>query len=142
MENKIWMKKCIKCNQLKFINGFHLNVRTKDQHSPWCKTCTLEAKREWRKKNPDRSREINRNTYYNNIEHYREQSLKYAARKRKEWERVLKKEQKECATCGYNKCPAALDFHHIDKSTKSMNISTFCDQKTPNDQNKKMVLQA
>ena len=27
----------------------------------------------------------------------------------------------KCVKCGYNKCNAALDFHHIDSSTKEFN---------------------
>ena len=30
----------------------------------------------------------------------------------------LLKEGKSCEKCGYNKCVAALDYHHIDPSTK------------------------
>lgn len=29
----------------------------------------------------------------------------------------------KCGSCGYSKCPEALDFHHIDPSTKSFAIS-------------------
>lgn len=29
----------------------------------------------------------------------------------------------KCIICGYNKCVAALDFHHIDPTTKSFGIS-------------------
>lgn len=29
----------------------------------------------------------------------------------------------KCVLCGYNKCIAALEFHHIDKSTKSRGLS-------------------
>ena len=29
----------------------------------------------------------------------------------------------ECQLCGYSKCKEALDFHHIDESTKSFGIS-------------------
>ena len=29
----------------------------------------------------------------------------------------------ECEVCGYNKCVEALEFHHIDESTKSFQIS-------------------
>lgn len=28
-----------------------------------------------------------------------------------------------CSKCGYNKCSAALDFHHIDPATKSFALS-------------------
>lgn len=29
----------------------------------------------------------------------------------------------KCSRCGYNKCIAALDFHHINPETKSFNIA-------------------
>lgn len=29
----------------------------------------------------------------------------------------------KCVICGYNRCPAALDFHHIDRRAKRFNIS-------------------
>ena len=29
----------------------------------------------------------------------------------------------KCIHCGYDRCPAALDFHHVDPSKKSFNIS-------------------
>jgi len=31
----------------------------------------------------------------------------------------------KCSNCGYDKCIAALDFHHIDKSTKDFSISSY-----------------
>jgi hypothetical protein len=37
--------------------------------------------------------------------------------------RVLKhKEGLGCSICGYNKCGAALDWHHVDPSTKGMKL--------------------
>ena len=29
----------------------------------------------------------------------------------------------KCSKCGYNKCNAALEFHHVDKSTKEFEIA-------------------
>jgi len=31
----------------------------------------------------------------------------------------------KCQMCGYNKCPAALDFHHLDPSTKDPKWKTM-----------------
>ncbi|QIO02093.1 hypothetical protein rutana_111 [Salmonella phage rutana] len=28
-----------------------------------------------------------------------------------------------CAVCGYNKCPQAIDFHHLEQDDKEFNIS-------------------
>lgn len=33
-------------------------------------------------------------------------------------ERALKLKGGKCETCGYNKCTAALDFHHVGKKEK------------------------
>ena len=30
----------------------------------------------------------------------------------------------KCQICGYNKCKRALDFHHVNPSEKSFNISS------------------
>lgn len=30
-----------------------------------------------------------------------------------------------CKKCGYNKCPGALDFHHVDPKEKEVNYSLF-----------------
>ena len=29
----------------------------------------------------------------------------------------------KCSKCGYDKCPDALDFHHVDESQKEFNLS-------------------
>ncbi|MCF0124740.1 MAG: hypothetical protein HUJ68_03110 [Clostridia bacterium] len=31
----------------------------------------------------------------------------------------------KCCLCGYNKCVSALDFHHMDKTTKEFDISKY-----------------
>lgn len=36
---------------------------------------------------------------------------------------IIKRMGGKCIKCGYNKCPAALECHHIDPSLKDFNIS-------------------
>lgn len=50
--------------------------------------------------------------------------LKYQNARRKVGYDKIKalKESLGCMVCGYNKCHAALDFHHRDQSTKKHNI--------------------
>lgn len=31
----------------------------------------------------------------------------------------------KCVVCGYNKCLAALDFHHLDSSSKEFGIANY-----------------
>ena len=35
---------------------------------------------------------------------------------------ILESRSQGCSVCGYNKCPEALEFHHIDPNTKDMSI--------------------
>lgn len=37
-------------------------------------------------------------------------------------DRLLSYKGGKCISCGYNKCSAALDFHHIDQDSKSFDI--------------------
>ncbi len=51
-----------------------------------------------------------------------------AATQKRSHERMLlklttHKESLGCSVCGYNKCGAALDWHHVDSSTKERRIS-------------------
>lgn len=39
------------------------------------------------------------------------------------------KQELKCAKCGYNKCGAALDFHHLDPSEKDEKISKMISNK-------------
>jgi len=38
----------------------------------------------------------------------------------------------KCEHCGYDKCPAAFDFHHLDPSKKDFNLSTLRNYKLEN----------
>lgn len=42
----------------------------------------------------------------------------------------------ECQVCGYNKCKAALEFHHLDPTLKEYQVSTFQSSR----RNKELVL--
>jgi hypothetical protein len=44
-------------------------------------------------------------------------------RKKKRKTKILELFGGKCVICGYDKCPAALKFHHVDQSTKIFNIS-------------------
>lgn len=49
-----------------------------------------------------------------------------AVNKRRKLLKTLAIEHKggKCEKCGYDKCPGALQFHHLNPSTKSFGIST------------------
>lgn len=43
-------------------------------------------------------------------------------RKRVKKRKMIAYKGGKCSVCGYNKCPAALDFHHLNPETKSFNL--------------------
>lgn len=70
-------KKCSKCNGVKALDSFGVNVGSKDGFNCWCKACKRQyarceynankekhsiKKQNWRKKNPERARAIGRET--------------------------------------------------------------------------------
>lgn len=38
---------------------------------------------------------------------------------------IIKRMGGKCIKCGYNKCPASLDCHHVDPSLKDFNVSQY-----------------
>lgn len=50
-------------------------------------------------------------------------SLNVSNRRRKIKEILTKEAGGECSICGYNRCMAALQFHHLDASEKSFGIA-------------------
>jgi len=51
--------------------------------------------------------------------------MREAVKRRRKKLRVMAREYKgnKCAICGYDKCPRALSFHHLDPKKKSFGIS-------------------
>jgi len=64
-----------------------------------------EKAKTWARNNPDKVRKTQRATQ----------------RRRAQWYTELKRSLK-CERCGYDKHPAALDFHHRDPTTKSFGV--------------------
>lgn len=93
------MKICSKCKESKELEEFYKN---KDKTSGYCKICTKSHKKEH---------------YQSNKSSYQEASLRW-----RKWLIDLKSTLC-CEKCGYNKSPAALDFHHVDPKTRSFGIN-------------------
>lgn len=49
-------KRCSRCKSIKDIGEFY----TQSSRMPWCKACYCEYNREWRRKYPDKARELQR----------------------------------------------------------------------------------
>ena len=109
------MKECKKCKECKNLDEFHQNLRNKKTGlSSWCKVCQKENKKDH---------------YKNNREKYIQNGLKV-----REWFLELKKGLK-CNRCGFSH-PAALDFHHINPTTKSFRRSDV----SPSEKNREKIL--
>lgn len=87
------MKKCSTCKEVKPYSDFYRHNSTKDGYDSNCKQC----------------KSINN---------------KKIVEKRNQIKNQLKIEAGgRCVKCGYNKCMAALDFHHKDPTIKEADIT-------------------
>jgi len=100
------MKICYKCDTEKEESEFSINKTKSDGLNTECKECQKSYFKEYYKKN--QQKQISRVN-------------KTRLNKKNKIAKI--KLDSGCVRCGYNKHPAALHFHHIDKSTKVMNIS-------------------
>ena len=77
--------------------------------------------KEYYQKNKERIKARTRKYNKANLEKVRKWKKKY---REKIKERITKyKLKKGCKICSYNKCPDALEFHHLDKDKKIFGIS-------------------
>ena len=98
------MKECGRCKVEKSVDEFYKNNKNLTTGlSSWCKQCQKSDKKTHYKNNRDKyiQSEVNGRKWFI------------------EYKRTLK-----CSRCGFNH-PAALDFHHIDPSTKSFKMSNI-----------------
>lgn len=127
------IKECGKCHLYKSINQFN---KTGKRLSSKCKSCINEYSKEYRQR-PDIKQKISkyhkeykkdkikrdiinkRQREYNKTEKYKSQknSNRRIWSKTQKYKAILYKGGK-CIICGYNKCQAALDFHHTDPLIK------------------------
>jgi hypothetical protein len=67
MENLFGMKQCTKCKEIKSLDSFGIHHLTKDKLQTNCKICITNNRKEWKKNNPDKDKQIylNKQSYYN-----------------------------------------------------------------------------
>jgi len=103
----ILTKKCTKCKTIKPITEFYKDKQTKDKHGRWCKKCAYDNSINWYRDNKPKH-----NIAQN--KRHRKHKLEY-----------INLKGGECQICGYNKCIAALDFHHaIGDKEKQIALAT------------------
>ena len=101
--------------------------------TPEQKKKAIERAERWQKENPEKKKAAAARYNKNNPEKLQEYRMRLADK----WVTFLKKlGYNSCAVCGYNKCWAALDFHHIDPATKEMGISDWCKSHSLSKENK------
>ena len=86
-----------------------------------------EANAKWRKKNPLYGSRNGRKWRANNAEIVTKKN-----RERKKLHRELKQKLVDifggkCVKCGYDRCPAALDFHHPNPAIKEKSVCSLID---------------
>ena len=64
------------------------------------------------------------NKYYTKCKHCKnlQRSTNNAKSQRSRKLKAVQYKGGKCSCCGYNKCPASLDFHHVNKNTKTAEI--------------------
>ena len=100
-------KRCYVCGLTKPHHAFYRDRSQSDGHMSRCKQCD-NLRNKLRPVSPQR-----RNTR-------RRISLEHQQILRDERNRI---KAKGCALCGYSKCVAALEFHHLEPNGKEINLS-------------------
>lgn len=76
------------------------------------------------KKNKIEMLEYGREYYLTNKDYLKKQALKRRSVVREEWVKLLAElEMNKCSKCGYDKCFAAIDYHHIKPEEKKYNMA-------------------
>lgn len=114
------MKLCNKCLEAKSDSEFYPG-RAK------CKSCVLEEQvlyrdnkreyyrsysRNWRLKNKELSRKYESERYKKRVKKMNDSLSEYFP-------------ERECRVCGYNRCFAAIDYHHLNPRVKSFSPKMF-----------------
>ncbi len=126
------MKLCVKCGENKQDTDFSLQsgIRrdgTKDRNPrlcSWCKKCSCEAAKESYQKRMEKNPELVRAKEREWQRKNKEKRIPIIRAKTKAFkEKCVEYLGGECKLCEYNKCIAALDFHHRDPKTKKFEVS-------------------
>lgn len=114
------MKTCKKCGNTLPLSKFTRDNSSKDGLKSWCAACLSQKQREWREKNLDRSREINRQALHNNADaraqYQRERTLSKAYRARRALNSAVYRgsvvKPGRCQVCGKTEQSFRIHGHH------------------------------
>ena len=122
MNNTPTEKKCPKCGEIKSLDLFYNNKNKHDGKAWACKACDNKRTSAQRRTEKGKALALERSRRHAKRN---PEKRKAACLKNKEKKRQVVNEARSsgCVVCGYNKCNEALDFHHIDSSTKDRSVS-------------------
>lgn len=120
---------CNREKRLQRMRDYYANNKEKfaERSREYRKTDTYkknrkEYSRRYREKHPDTIIELREK--YNSRVDVKEKNKRHRERYRKLWENIIREmNMDKCVVCGYNKCFAAIDFHHVN-GDKSFTISS------------------
>lgn len=122
------MKKCTKCKKFLSYSKFNVRAISNDGLSSWCKNCLKKS--QFTGTLYSNHSIIVMYVYNMNVNSicvysYITSSCKTCEKKRRERAKKISHNLKlnGCAICGYDKCDAALEFHHVNPEDKKFNIT-------------------
>ena len=124
------MLTCTTCGEEKAESEFHSDKARKTGKAAWCKDCRSESAAKRYYGNRDQILQKMRDEYVSTGPRKRLIGKRSRARYLEKWLSLLPNGGAvSCSVCGYDKCFAAIDFHHIDPNTKEISISAAMQHK-------------
>ena len=112
------MKQCKVCGETKELTEFYKHPTSKGGRRNYCKACSNNKGATWRASRSEEQVARDRAATVKSQKDGSTNLLKFKARKV-----LVESLGGKCEKCGYDKCIAALDFHHKDPTEKDFNIS-------------------
>ena len=111
-------KRCPRCEKTKPISEFGTNKTRKDGLAGYCKECSHELYKGYRRTFFDRHPDAHRTAYYK----HKDEALRYNKTYRESRLELLWSLKTPCVKCGEDrKC--SIHFHHIDPTAKTRELS-------------------
>jgi hypothetical protein len=126
------MKTCAKCSTEKPLSAFHKSARSKDGCASYCKTCALSVVNDWRKTNPAKRAENQRNYARRYSEKLREAKERRKARDPQRHREIMAKAAKRSRLKSYGMTEKSF-FEAVERQNNSCAICQhkFGDRRKP-----------
>jgi hypothetical protein len=116
--------KCGKCKAMLPREGFYSHKGNYRGFGYLCKECNKMQAKITRERHKDRINKKSKQWRADNKEHCAIVSKARVDNNRTQWmELVVSKRMDKCSICGYSKCFAAIDFHHVTPQDKKYGIA-------------------